>query len=108
MSTVLILNQAQMGHGEQALGQKVLGTFLRKSVAMRDLAAIVFYNQGVHLVASDSPVLNELALLEGQGVDLLPCGTCLDHYGVTPAVAHASDMDTIVRELDRATKVITL
>jgi hypothetical protein len=38
----------------------------------------------------------------------VPCGTCLQHFGVVPAVGKVADMDTIVRELGRAAKVITL
>ena len=43
-----------------------------------------------------------------RGVDVVPCGTCLEHFGVTPAVGSVSSMDDIVAALDRAAKVITL
>lgn len=108
MDTIVVLSRNQMGSGEPALGQKVLGTFLKKSIALSDFHAILFYNEGVKLVAADSPVLTELRLLEERGVDLIPCGTCLAHYGVEPAVGEVSDMDTIVREMDRAGKIIQL
>ncbi|MBK7877105.1 MAG: sulfurtransferase-like selenium metabolism protein YedF [Planctomycetes bacterium] len=108
MHTVVVLNQDQMGHGDRALGQKILGTFLKKSIALGGFEAIVLFNSGVKLVAEDSPVLAELTLLEERGIDLVPCGTCLAHFGVTPKVGKVSDMDTILRELDRAAKVITL
>ncbi|MBM3972749.1 MAG: hypothetical protein FJ301_01435 [Planctomycetes bacterium] len=32
----------------------------------------------------------------------------VQHFGVTPAAGKVGDMDAIVRELDRAAKVITL
>jgi hypothetical protein len=108
MDTVVVLNQDQMGHGDRALGQKILGTFLKKSIALPEFRAILLYNAGVKLVGADSPVLVELKLLEERGVDLVPCGTCLQHFGVVPAVGKVADMDTIVRELGRAAKVITL
>ena len=108
MDTIVVLNKDQMGHGDQGLGQKVLGTFLKKSIAMKDFTAIVLFNDGVRLVAEGSPVLAELRMLEEGGVDVVPCGTCLEHYGITPAVGRVSDMDTIIRELDRAAKVITI
>ena len=75
---------------------------------MKDFTAIVFFNSGVRLVAADSPVLAELRMLEERGVDVVPCGTCLAHYDVDPQVGEVSDMDTIIRELDRAAKVITI
>ena len=106
--TVVILNQDQMGSGEPAFSQKILGTLLRKVLALEDLDAIVFYNTGVKLVARDSPVFVELNLLADKGIDLMPCGTCVEHYGVDVQVGKISDMDAILRELDGATKVVTI
>ncbi len=108
MDTIVACNQDQMGHGDRALGQRILQTFLRKSIALPGFSAIVFWNSGVRLVAEGSPVLAELQALEQRGVDLVPCGTCLDHFGITPAVGKVGDMDSIVRELGRAAKVITI
>lgn len=108
MRTVVVLNQDQMGHGDRALGRKILGTFLRKAIALEGLDAIVFFNSGVRLLTPDSPVLAELTLLAERGIDLVPCGTCVDTLGVQLAIAKVSDMDTILRELARAEKVITL
>ncbi|MGB0953084.1 MAG: DsrE family protein [Planctomycetota bacterium] len=108
MTTLLVLKRAQLGVGDTALGQKVLGTFLRKAIALRDLDTIAMFNEGVKLVAQDSPVRAELAMLEERGVDLMPCGTCLEHYGVEPVVGKVSDMDAILKEMDQAGKVIDL
>ncbi len=108
MDTIVVINQDQMGSGDRALGTKILATFLKKSIAMKHLEAIVLYNSGVKLIAASSPVLAEFRMLEERGVDLLPCGTCLDHFGLEPAVGKVSDMDSILREIDRATKVVTL
>jgi len=108
METAVVINQDQMGSGDRALGTKILATFLNKAIALPGLEAIVFYNAGVKLLAADSPVLAALRLLEERGIDLLPCGTCLDHFGLAPAVGRPSDMDSILRELGRAAKVVTL
>jgi len=108
METAIVCNQDQMGHGDRELGQKILGTFLRKSISLPDFTSIIFFNSGVRLVAEDSPVLAELRLLEERGVDLVPCGTCLAKFEISPAAGTVSDMDTILQELARATKVITL
>lgn len=108
MKTVIVLNNDQMGHGAPELGQKILATFLRKLPAMRNVTGIVLYNSGVKLIAAGSPVLAELTHLHEAGVDLRPCTTCLDFYGLQPAVGAASNMDEIIRELDGAEKVITL
>lgn len=108
MKTIILINQDQMGHGDQALGQKILGTFLRKSIVIEDLEAILFYNTGTRLLDRSSPVLGEMSLLEERGVELLPCGTCVEALGVDLAVGQLSNMDELVREMNRAEKVITL
>jgi len=108
MRTVVILNHDQMGHGDPELGLRILGAFLRKSPVLNHLDAIVLYNSGVKLITEGSPLLGDLHHLREAGVDLLPCGTCLETFGLKPAFGRASDMDAIIRELDRAEKVITL
>ncbi len=108
MKTVLIINKDQMGHGDRDLGRKVLGTFLRKAISMDELTAIALFNSGVKLASQDSPVLTELTLLHENGVDVLPCGTCVEHFGIEAATGSVSDMDTILREIDRAEKVVTI
>lgn len=108
MKTVVVLNNEMMGHGDADLGLKILGAFLRKSAAIQSLATIILYNSGVKLITSGSPVLADLNNLLEAGVDVLPCGTCLDHFGLEPAISRPSDMDEIIRELDSADKVITL
>ncbi len=110
MKTVVVLNHEQMGHGDPALGQKILATFLRKGRALKGLSAIVFYNSGVKLLVRGSPVLAELHQLHEAGVDLRPCGTCVDFYGLRQQIdlVPPSNMDEIIRELDGADKVVTL
>ncbi|MEZ5967385.1 MAG: sulfurtransferase-like selenium metabolism protein YedF [Planctomycetota bacterium] len=108
MRTVVVLNQDHMGHGDPELGRKILGTFLRKAVALEGLDAIVLFNSGVKLLAKDSPLLAEFTLLSERGIDVVPCGTCVQHFDIEVAAGKVSDMDTIVREMSAAQKVITL
>jgi hypothetical protein len=110
MKTVVILNNDQMGLGSRELGQKILGTFLRKTGVFKNLVAIVLYNDGVRLACEGSPVLAELRELFASGVDIKPCITCLDALGLADklAVARPSNMDEILWELDAADKVVTL
>jgi selenium metabolism protein YedF len=110
MKTILVLGHDGMGHGDADLGRRILGTFLRKSPAIRKLQAVVLFNDGVKLAVEGSPVLAELRQLHDQGVDIYPCGTCLEHFGLTSklAVGAVSNMDAIIDEMNRAEKVITL
>lgn len=110
MKTVLALGHDGMGLGDADLGRRILATFLRKSTSIGGLTGIVLFNSGVLLAAEGSPVLTELRQLHDNGVDVRPCGTCVDFYQVRDriAVGDVSNMDEIVAELDKAEKVITL
>ncbi len=108
MKTVLILNDDQMGRGDAELGRKLLQVYLRKTPAKGKVTAVVMYNAGVKLLAKDSALLPEMHGLDQAGIDLMPCVTCIEHYGIELAFGDASNMDDIVAELTRAEKVITL
>lgn len=108
MHSALFLNHDFMGHGDPELGRKILAVFLRKVSSMQQVESILMVNSGVKLVAPDSPVLAELRALEEHGVDLMPCGTCVEAFGVEVSAGKISNMDDIVLELARADKVITL
>jgi intracellular sulfur oxidation DsrE/DsrF family protein len=110
MKTVFVINNDQMGHGDIELGSKILATCLRKLLKFPDLEAVVLYNAGVKLATRDSPVASELHQLHEAGVDILPCGTCIEHYGLYDRMIldRVSDMDEILATLRDADKVITL
>jgi hypothetical protein len=110
MKTVLVLGHDGMGHGDPELGRRILATLLRKSGVIRGLTAVVLFNGGVRLAADGSPVLGELHQLHEAGVDIKPCGTCVDFFHIRDKiqVGVVSNMDEIVAELNAAEKVITL
>ncbi len=109
--TVVVVNGDSMGTGDVALGRKLLGNFLRTLVDLDPKpGAIVFYNTGVKLLSVMTPFRTELKALEDAGVDLLGCGTCLAHYGLTEklAVGEVSDMRAIAGRLLAARSVVTV
>lgn len=108
MKTVVLLNQDQMGHGDVDLSRRILKTFLQKAITLKGLDAILMVNSGVKLSGPDSEVLGELTMLEENGVDIVPCGTCLQHYGIEPAVGAVGSMDEVISAMSKADKVITL
>lgn len=110
MATLILIGRDQMGDGDRDLGRRVLANFLRKSIALGDLDAIAFYNAGVLLAATDSPVAVELTQLHERGIDLLACQTCVEHYGLMDRLLFPppSSMEDIVNLMKRATKVLTL
>jgi len=70
--------------------------------------AICFYTNGVKLVCEGSPALLGLGLLQGMGVRILACRTCLEHFqmvdkvkvgtvgGMNDIVALLCDVDSVV------------
>jgi intracellular sulfur oxidation DsrE/DsrF family protein len=110
MGFVLVINADQMGHGDLELGRKLLSTGLRKLANADDLDTIILYNSGVRLAVKDSYAAVELSLLHERGVEILACGTCVDHFGIRERliVDRLSNMDEILATLRAAAKVVTL
>lgn len=110
MGTVIVINRYGMGHGNQELGEILVGAFLKK-VWARSIKpeTVVLYNEGVRLIAESSTYLDALNGLEEQGVEIVACGTCLDFYGIQELkVGRRSDMNEIVNFMMEAEKVITI
>ena len=72
--------------------------------------AICFYTEGVKLVCQGSPALLGLKILQGQGVRLIACRTCLEHFGLTEKVGVGSvgGMNEIVALLAEAETAVTV
>jgi len=111
MEKVLVINSESMGKGDEALGKRLIGAFLRKLWANPERpSAIIFYNSGVKLAAEGSEVLDAINGLYEAGVDLLACGTCVDYYGLRNKLVSVriSNMDEISSIMLRAEKLITV
>ena len=109
--TVVVVSADTMGRGDDTLGAKLLGNFLRTLAAVEDHPeAIVFYNGAVKLLAPGSAALDALQQLDDAGVELLACVTCLEHFGLTDriAIGQVSNMREIVQRMAAAAKVITV
>ncbi len=99
------------GKADVEFSQKMMGLFLRTLGAFPDPPEkILFYTEGVKLVAADSPVVAELGELERRGTQIISCGTCLDYFGLTDrvAVGEIGGMGDILRAILEADKVVTV
>ena len=69
---------------------------------------ILLYNGGAWLSCEGADSLEDLRNLESQGVEILTCGTCLNHYGLSEklAVGSVTNMYQIAQILTEAGKVI--
>ncbi len=109
--TVYLLAGETMGRGDDALGAKLVGSFLRALAAADPKpGVIVFYNSAVRLLARGTPHREPLAALEDAGVDLLACVTCLEFYGLVDRLelGTVSNMREIVQRTAAAAKVVTI
>jgi hypothetical protein len=71
--------------------------------------AICFYTDGVKLTCTGSAAVPGLQLIQGMGVRLLICRTCLEYFGLLDkvAVGQVSTMNEILKTLFEADQVIT-
>lgn len=108
-NTVVAVDTDSMGRGNDELGAVLIKGFLFAVSRLEMLPkTVLFYNGGAKLTTEGSASLEDLRLMEQQGVEILTCGTCLNYYGLTDqlAVGSVTDMYTIVERLSRAEKVI--
>jgi intracellular sulfur oxidation DsrE/DsrF family protein len=111
MRTVLQLTSDTMGRGSDDLGAALMANALRKVWASSEKpAAIVFYNSGVKLLADTSPAIDAVEGLGAAGVDLVACGTCVTHFGISDRLTagRVSDMQEIVGLLLGADRTVSL
>lgn len=105
---VYVISSASMGRGSDELGWALLQTYIQ---TIKDVAPlpekILFYNEGVRLVAEESGALKALGALKEQGVEILACGVCLDFYKLTSAIkiGRISNMYEIMSAVNNAAKV---
>jgi selenium metabolism protein YedF len=109
---VLVVPSEYMGRGEhEELGNILVRAFFHTLGEVEPLPqTIVFFNSGVKLVVQGSPVLEDLEMLAGQGIEILACGTCLEYYDLKDklAVGEISNMYTIAETMLGAGRVVKL
>ena len=108
-SMVIAVSSDRMGAGNDELGKVLIKGFIYAVTQLDVLPkAMLFYNGGATLTAEGSDSLEDLKLLESQGVEIMTCGTCLDYYGLKEklAVGTVTNMYSIVETMAGASKVI--
>ncbi|RKD92299.1 DsrE family protein [Mangrovibacterium diazotrophicum] len=80
-NTLIQITQKGMGQGDDELGLVLLKNYLTLLAEESEMPRVIaFYNGGVQLICSGSPVIEQLKVLEKKGVRLLACKTCLKYY----------------------------
>ena len=108
-NVVVAITSECMGTGDDVLGKKLMGSFVYSLTQLDELpATVLLYNGGAHLSCEGSDALDDLRGLAESGVEVLTCGTCLDHYGLTDrlAVGEVTNMYVIAQRLTGASLVV--
>ena len=106
---LVVLSANTMGTGDAKLGTALMKAFvfaLTKQDQLPD--TILCYNTGASLTCEGADTLEDLKLLESEGVTVLTCGTCLDFYGLKDklAVGGVTNMYDIVERMENAAQII--
>lgn len=110
-ATLVLVTSSGLGHGDDALGEKLMISFIKTLKEMgRDLWGLVFVNSGVKLTINGSAILEDLQAYEKAGIRILVCGTCLTHFNLLDQkqVGQTTNMLDIVTAMQLAEKIIPL
>ncbi len=106
---LVVLSADTMGTGEEKLGKALMKAFVF-ALTKQDVLpeTILCYNTGAYLTCQGAQTLEDLKLLESEGVCILTCGTCLDFYGLKEklAVGGVTNMYDIVERMESAATII--
>lgn len=106
---VVVISSSYMGTGDDELGAVLMKGFIYALSQQDELpTTILFYNGGVKLTCEDAPTIEDLMSLEANGVEILTCGTCLNHYGLTEKlkVGGVTNMYVIAEKMMQADLII--
>lgn len=106
---LVVLSANTMGTGDAKLGASLMKAFVFALTRQDQLPeTILCYNSGAYLTCEGADTLEDLKLLESEGVTILTCGTCLDFYGLKEklAVGGVTNMYDIVERMEKAAAII--
>ena len=98
-----------MGSGDDELGAVLMKGFVFALTQLDELPeTVLMYNGGVKLACAGSSSLDDLRALAEAGVEIMSCGTCLNHYGLAERleVGEATNMYVIVEKQANARGII--
>lgn len=106
---VVVISADHMGEGDDVLGRLLMKGFIYGLTELEEIPeTVLLYNGGAKLSVEGSDSLEDLRLLESQGAEILTCGTCLNHYGLTEklAVGNVTNMYVICEKMMSASRLI--
>lgn len=82
-SYVVVFDSDGIGDGDEDFSKSLLESFL-VSLTEEDVLPeyVICYNKGVFLSTKRENTIEDFKKLEENGVEIISCGLCLDHYGL--------------------------
>lgn len=108
-ASAVVIASEFMGSGDDELGAVLMKGFVFALTQLDQLpSTVLLYNSGVKLACEGSASLEDLTALQRAGVEVMSCGTCLAHFGLTErlAVGEITNMYAIVEKQAAAATVI--
>ena len=105
----VVISSELMGQGDDELGRRLIKSFFVALSCLDKMpSSVMFYNSGVKLTVKDSEVIDILHEIENKGVELIICGTCVDHYKIAEriSIGKLSDMFIITQKLSETGNII--
>lgn len=110
-SIVVVITADKLGQGAEELGKVLMKSYTYALTETKPLPkAVMFLNSGVKLTSEGSEVLENIKKLEGSGVEVISCGTCLDYYKLKEKLQAGivGNMYSIIEKMNSAGKVINI
>ncbi len=106
---VVVVSSDKFGKGSDVLGENLMKSYLYSLTEVNPKPqSLIFVNSGVFLACQDSAVLDTLATLEEQGVEIFACGACLNFYDLSErlAIGKVGNMYMFVEKMNNAANCI--
>lgn len=108
---MVLVTSANMGHGDDGLGDMLMFNFLKTLKEMGpELWRVAFVNSGVSFTSAGSEAVPILQELTEAGVEITACGACLAYFHILDSmqVGVVTNMLEIVTGMKEADSVITV
>ena len=108
---VVVMPANTIGKGDDTLGELLVRGFVHTLLETKPLPnSIILLNSGVKLAVKDSETVNDFKELEGKGVQILACGTCLNYFNLTDSLdaGNISNMYEITETMIRADRLVSI
>ena len=107
----IFISSDKMGQGNEELGEVLMKGFIYTLTESKPYPKqILLVNGAITLSTTNKATIENLKILEDEGVEILSCGTCLDYYGLKEdlQVGSVTNMYNIVEALKNSINTISI